>query len=759
MSGWSTQPILGSYWIVAAIGAALTLLLVVRPSFGQLRRSRQLVLLALRIAVIAMLIVAMLRPTRVSSTSTPQSAVLIILIDSSRSMTLPNTNEQATRWEAQLRTLRNSEPLLRALNNDLELRFYRYDSELHTIDFDGQQLALPNAAQGEQTDIGSTLHEAVRREWGKRLAGVVLLGDGTQTAYDPKIEMMDAGRELRRLDYPLYTVAFGPTGDNAQSRDVAIENLPEQYTVFAKNELVVRSQLRVRGLLNKPIPVEMWIQDATGNETRVGVQEVTARQDNEQVSFEMNYLPETPGQYKLSLRAAEQPGELVTKNNQLTAFLTVLDGGLRVLYLKSLGFEYGRIGRSLDASPDIQLDEKIVFPFTRDDWPLDFSNELEQDYDVVMLGNLDARVFREQDLQKLEQLVGSGKGLIMLGGRHSFGAGGYRETPLADVLPLTFDRFEKQDFDAPLRADLHVQNQPADPNDLRLVPLTLHPVTTLGTPDQNEGIWRQLPELKWSNKFHGIKQTPGTRVLLATPQEVPVLISGEYGQGRVLAFGGDSTYLWVSRGFESEHKRFWRQVILWLSQRDDLDRRDVWIQLPQRRFNPGAQVKFECGAKTATGEDVRDAQFAAKLTLPDQSVQDISLSRAKEGLTGLIAKVQQPGEYGLQVTVTQNDRQLGQAEVSFQILDQDLELSHPAADHAQLARLASMTSAAGGKAIGPEDLPKLLQQIKEQPPEMRLDVETKWQLADTWWDAWLFFAGFVALLSVEWALRKTWGLV
>ena len=163
MSGWSTQPILGSYWIVAAIGAALTLLLVVRPSFGQLRRSRQLVLLALRIAVIAMLIVAMLRPTRVSSTSTPQSAVLIILIDSSRSMTLPNTNEQATRWEAQLRTLRNSEPLLRALNNDLELRFYRYDSELHTIDFDGQQLALPNAAQGEQTDIGSTLHEAVRK--------------------------------------------------------------------------------------------------------------------------------------------------------------------------------------------------------------------------------------------------------------------------------------------------------------------------------------------------------------------------------------------------------------------------------------------------------------------------------------------------------------------------------------------------------------------------------------------------------------------
>ena len=45
----------------------------------------------------------------------------------------------------------------------------------------------------------------------------------------------DAARELANLDAPLYTVVYGPAGDSAQSRDVAIENLPEQYTVFVKN--------------------------------------------------------------------------------------------------------------------------------------------------------------------------------------------------------------------------------------------------------------------------------------------------------------------------------------------------------------------------------------------------------------------------------------------------------------------------------------------------------------------------------------------
>ena len=47
----------------------------------------------------------------------------------------------------------------------------------------------------------------------------------------------------------------------------------------------------------------------------------------------MTYVPDQPGQYKITMRAAEQPGELVTRNNALTAFVTVLEGGLRALYV------------------------------------------------------------------------------------------------------------------------------------------------------------------------------------------------------------------------------------------------------------------------------------------------------------------------------------------------------------------------------------------------------------------------------------------
>jgi len=42
---------------------------------------------------------------------------------------------------------------------------------------------------------------------------------------------------------------------------------------------------------------------------------------------------------------------------------------------------------------------------------------------------------------------------------------------------------------------------------------------------------------------------------------------------------------------------------------------------------------------------------------------------------------------------------------------------------------------------------------------MQIEVQSRWQLADTALDAWLFLVCLVALLATEWGLRKRWGLV
>ena len=54
--------------------------------------------------------------------------------------------------------------------------------------------------------------------------------------------------------------------------------------------------------------------------------------------------------------------------------------------------------------------------------------------DVYILGDIDSAAFRPEELKQLADVVSNGAGLVMLGGFHSFGPGGYDRTALAKVL-------------------------------------------------------------------------------------------------------------------------------------------------------------------------------------------------------------------------------------------------------------------------------------------------------------------------------------
>jgi uncharacterized membrane protein len=755
VSYWYFQPVANSYVLVAAIALVLVLLLGARPTFGRVGRRGRGLLAGLRLSVIALIVLAMLRPTWISTTRKPQTSVLLLLLDSSRSMQLPDLSGRQTRWEAQTATLQAAAPLLAELSQKIEVKVYAYDRELHPVDQVAQALDLPDQPLGEQTDIGTNLHEALRRETGKRLAAIVLMGDGVQTAISPAVELGEVGRELERLGYPLYAVPFGAVGDVVQARDVAVENLQDQYTVFVKNELPIRAMVRVNGYVNKAIPVDLEVLMPDNEIHRIGPVEVVASEDNQLVPVELRYVPPVPGRYKLTLRAAEQPGELVTKNNQLSAYLRVLEGGLRVLYLEGeLRNEQLFLRRSLAASADIDLDFLWIDSRLRERWPVDVSNQLsDPTYDVFVIGDLDAAALGETNLGLLAEAVERGKGLLLLGGYHSFGAGGYRNTPLADVMPILMDRFERQDFDAPIRQDLHL----AGP--ISMIPQRDHPIVRLGKESDNLRVWRSLPPLSGANRWVAVKDAAGAMVIAQSEAGEPLLVVGEHGRGRVVAMAGDSTWRWWMLGHEAEHKRFWRQAILWLVRREDLEQNEVWIRMAQRRFFPGARVSFTAGAASSSGDAISEAILRAEWLLPDGQRRPLSLRRDGDQWTGVIDAVEQPGDYVIEVSAELDGQSIGIAQGEFLVFDRDIELSNPAADHDQLARLAAMTREAGGRLIAPEELAGLFQQLRDQPPELDIEIQTKWQLADTPRDAWILLLLLVGLLAAEWMLRKKWGLV
>lgn len=786
MTEWSLSPIFDSYLAASIAVAVLLALLAVTPNFGRVSRVRKLVLAVLRFAVVLLIALALLRPTRVQTITRTEPATLIVLADRSRSMSQPHVAGGQSRWDAQRAAIEAARSAATALSRDIEVKAWTYSQSLAPFDF---QQGLAATPLDGSTDMGTAVRTAVRGQLGRRLAGVVLLGDGVQTVAAPEVELDDAARELARLGCPLYTVAFGPAGAAAQSRDVAVENLPDQYTVFVKNEVLVRGLVRINGYVNQGVPVELTISNQRGETRSLGTRTVAVPLDGGQVDVAFPFAPQETGTFKLTLAAAPRPGELTTQNNSLGAYLHVLEGGLKVLYLEGqLRHEQRFLARALDASPDIDLDFQWLDSRRRANWPVDLSAVLEKPrFDVLLLGDLDASALGPQQLAAIAAAVNSGRGLAMLGGYHSFGAGGYGESPLAAALPVKMDKFERQTFDEPPREDLHW------PGPLRPEPARDHPLTRLmagggsgtgtgnaagnaaGNADGNaagnvpgssvangpaEALakWRALPPLDGANRFRSLSDAPGVQVILETSEKVPLLVSRDYGEGRVLAFAGDSTWRWSMRGFQDEHRRFWRQMILWLARREDRVRYDTWIRLAQRRITPGARLAFTAGVRTPTGEPLEGAELSAELVEPDGQRAPLRLNRNKSEWTGVVERTARTGEYRIELRATLAGQPAGQTRGEFLVFDQDLELATAAADHEQLARLAEATRDFGGALVPAEQLPELLKEIATRSQQFKVEVRKQWRLGDTALDAWLFFLAVATLLSLEWWLRKRWNL-
>lgn len=741
------DPIADSYLVVGLAALVLVSLMAFRPPASKTARGRRFILALLRLLVIALLIAAMLRPTLVYTETKRQPATLILLLDKSRSMSVPDAMSGKSRWDALRSELAKAASEIDNLPEEFEVKAYAFDGEAHEAEVKRGQVRLPETPDGAETAIGSVLEDVLRRQAGKRLLGVVLMSDGAQRAYAPRdTAPQAAASRLKQLGYHLYAFPFG---QSRQGKDVGIQDLVCNEQVFIKNRLEVSGQIRIDGFANRDIPVQLKVESAPGKSEVVDRTTVHATGDNQLLAYKFHYVPQVPGECKLTVEAAQQPGERVLTNNQMSTYVNVLKGGVNVLYCEgNLRVEQKFLRRSLDASPDIKVEFRRIDPDQPGTRPPDFSDYFKPGkFDVYILGDIDSAAFTRPQLEDLAQAVQQGAGLLMLGGYQSFGAGGYATTPLKDVLPVEMSPLDRQDRGRAIRADLHA------PGPLKMRPTDVglrHFAMMLdNSPVENNALWEKLPPLEGSNRFNGTKPAA---LVLAAAGSTPLLVAQPYGNGRTMAFGADSTWRWWMRGFEKVHKRFWRQMVLWLARKDQAAEGNVWIRFQQRRLMPNQRAEITVGAQSPTGEPLGELSGEVEVTLPDGSKQPIPLGRQEDLLAGSFRDTQAPGDYLVQATVRSKDKVLGTARAHFLVSQQDLELDNASADVALMTNLATMT---GGEQLAPERLGDLIHRLGRNVEHLTVQQETK----KTFWDTWPFFLAFVGLLALQWFLRKRWGLV
>lgn len=757
--------ILNPIWpwpIVALLGGAMlaVVLLTYPPRVRHLAPGWRRAMIGLRLLTAVVLLFAMLRPAfRISQTDS-DSAQLIILTDRSASMATPDGPGGMSRREALLKSLADSESVLEELSEKIDIRFVDFAQEPVGVDSPAE------TADGSYTAIGSTLDELRREDTGKRVFGVVLMSDGAQRAIPPfDLDPRTASRTFaEQLGVPIHTVTFGTSDLSTAGLDLAVEDLLIDPVTFEKKTVPVRATVRLLGAAGRKVRVQLLRENrlgltpgqsgelepvpfVSGSQPAV---DLTPESNDESRALDLSMVADVPGEYKIAVEAVPLEGELKTTNNRLETLLTVRKGGLKVAYFDTLGRDEPQFIAKLNQTAKIQLDWKVLLPGRRaaltEISPTFFD---PGQYDVYIIGDVPASAFRRGPNDLLRQMadrVNEGAGLLMIGGQHSFGPGGYAQTPIADLLPVEMDSSETIADDA-TNPDAHYERR------LQMLPTrsgSLQHYVMNVDPRDNAGTWEDLPPLLGANRLTP-KRTAD--VLAATPDDIPLLMAADTGRGRTMAFATDSTWLWHMHGHEDVHQRFWQQIVLWLARKELEGDQPVWVLVEPRNYAPASEITMTFGARDETGQPIEDADFTVTVTGPDGEPDVLTPRRSSSSHFAIFDGTQVPGDYWVTVTAQNGGVALGPAATTRFIIDpRDPELDNPAADPDLMAEIASLT---GTSAVPPENVPSFFQDLLNAGLTTELTQYTQINL----WDGWPLLLVFVVLMTTEWFLRKRRGLV
>jgi uncharacterized membrane protein len=749
-------------WSISAIGlpALATVAIVIagltvwtyRDSALSNRRIAVVVLLRLFALLIAVLTVV--RPAVAFREDLKTPSTLLVALDGSLSMTIKDEVDNQPRWEALQRVLEKSRDRLDRLRDDFNVNvvLVRFAEEISDYD----PYAKPD---GQRTDFGRLLHSLHQRYGGeRRLRGLLILSDGADngTLYPA---LGEAAR-WRSIACPMSTFALGQETTSTDQRDVAITAMtPEPSPVPVKGKLTVRAAIDAPGFENREVQLHLLLDDK-----EVKVQKARlAKPTGNEVELTTD-APANAGEVKVTLKADPLPGEATTSNNEISTYLTVTKEGVSVLIVDRLRPELKFIRSALSGDPRIRL---FVAERQTSEPPPAGETDLfqfdKQAYDVVIIGDVSYERLRTASPNadtKIEQLVrDKGVGLLMIGGYDSLGRD-WIGTKIAGALPVALDGTQSNEI---------VQFLPTPQAE------TEYLLRLAGNAKDSALLWSRLNENS-KCRMDGFTRLgppkPGA-VVLARANNArdgpPLFVRQTYSKGRTAALAVDSTYRWQMLGLPNSmegvalHAKFWKQLIVYLAQQENQGAA-TWIRPDTRRLAAGGKVNFAVGLRGKTGIDLPEGQFEVSIVPPGGQPEPVPTAAERGGHKGSYWKTDKPGEYT--IVASGKGKDVDGSEVSgppvtsrFIVYRDDTELLRQAADHDFLRKLAA---AGGGKFYRADELPKVLRELERSAPEAGRDKTAYWP---DWRRPSLggflpsLLLAFVAVLTVEWGLRRYWGMV
>jgi hypothetical protein len=360
-------------------------------------------------------------------------------------------------------------------------------------------------------------------------------------------------------------------------------------------------------------------------------------------------------------------------------------------------------------------------------------------YDMIVFGEVP-----RQFLTKLEEqewirdfVAKRGGGLLVIDGRRGH-ISNFAGTPLEALFPVNW----KAETGKPTALRLTERGS-------RLAMLQISPDA-----EKNLDAWASLQPPHWVAPATAL---PGSDVLVEAvigERKIPALVYRRYGAGKVLYSAFDETWRWRYEVADLYHQRYWNQVVREIME-PPFTVRDARTSLNVGKlvYGPDESIDVRARLRDAEGRPLAAAAAEALVYKDGKKVATIKLA-GDENAAGLFqgqVGSLPGGTYEVRVHAEGTPEPDGSVKTEFKV--QPREAGELAVLNANEDLLRQVAAQSGGEFFREEEAGELASRLEPLSRERVFESDT------ALWQSWWWFAPLVALLTVEWILRKWTGML
>lgn len=574
----------------------------------------------------------------------------------------------------------------------------------------------------------------------------VILTDGQSNA---GLSLPEAAEKMKRSNLKVFSVGVGGT-DALPDLVMRSSSVPSQ--VFLESQVAgvayVGESVAVGERYSVCVAydgVELWRQDlvAEGKVVRNVDFTFPARAIYEAATAKLpagSQFTTLPA--KLDIEVQLERPEANTANNSAPAYLAVVAQPASVLLADGRSrWETRYLKNMFERDPAWNLTTVLERAGTLPNFPKSQAELF--DFNLVILGDLDAQLLTPAQLGWIKEYVSvGGGGLILIDGQR-----GHLQSDaymiLHQIAPVRWDEgSSRSGFTLPSK--MAVTSAGSKQEALRLA----------DTEADSERLWMQLPDIDFVAR---VEPVTGSEVLATAETQVekrPLIVGRRFGAGRVLYVATDESWKWRFKIADEIHTRLWNQLARW-QMRSPFSIESDFLSLDTgaASYQVGETVAIRCKLRSADGGPAESESVNALVYQGEELISRVTMDANVDvpgdfsGGVGNLAS----GDYRVRIEAAGFSSDALDLVSKFTMVEppnQEMLRTHCDAD--SLRQLSELT---GGEYLHEDELDQLVERLRP------LSGGRVVRSATILWQSYWWFSAAVLLLVIEWILRKKAGLV